>query len=257
MKPNDNALTTILVGDDRREVSITDQNDPFSIINLVDEDTKDAIASLDPELLEKDEIELKETYKPNLGAQRFRIAFWEEYDRSVKDGDGINIKKALAGTMTRAVFKKKVLKNHGVLAFVLTPPQDYSVAMKEALDMGMNTLRRILGANVVDDNGNLNHKAAEVVLKAYALVDLRVKGAVIQKIQQQSLNMNVNKTQVSVTSESTEMPLTLEEIEKELLELKGKGSEEVKPPVITQKSEGEIVDADYTKKIIEESDVKW
>lgn len=206
------------------EFSVDDTSNPRSVVSLTSEiptlqKAMHDLIFMDPHLLEMDEHELKEKVKPSFTLSRIRMSFWNEYEKANQQNRKMHLAKIIAGICTETVFKKKLLSDHARLAYVLVPPKDYVITTKEALDAGLDNLRKIVTANVVDDEGNLIAKSADVVLKAIALLDMRVKGAVVQRIDQRSLNVNVNK---DVTPQDSRPPQTLEELERQLEAVKHK-----------------------------------
>jgi hypothetical protein len=209
---------------DAIEFSIDDTDNPRSVISLTSSNPTihDAIKDLllnAPELMEMEQHELSQRANPSFTLSRVRMSFWNEYENANQGNRKMHLSKIVAGVCTETVFRKKILGDRVKLAYVLCPPKDYQITVKEALDAGLDSLRAIVSARVIDENGNLNAKSADVVLKAIALLDMRVKGAVIQRIDQRSLNVNLNK---EVPPGSLTAPDSLEDLERQLAAVKQK-----------------------------------
>lgn len=209
---------------DAIEFSIDDLENPRSVISLTNNipTLHDAIKRAlrdSPDLFLMEHDELTRKANPSFTLSRLRLSFWNEYENANQHNRKMVFGKIIAGVCTDTVFKRKVITDDVKLAYILCPPKDYQITVKEALDAGLDNLRAIVSAPVLDERGHLITKAADVVLKAVALLDMRVKGAVIQRIDQRSLNVNLNK---EVPPDSHHAPATLEELERELAVVKQK-----------------------------------
>lgn len=164
-----------------------------------------------PELLAKDEKTMKQDHREmiTLITQRIRIALWQEFELAVSNNRSMRIKQIWAGICTEESFQRLV-DNPVRLAFILLAPTDYIVTLKEAHEAGLEKLREVFSAKILDDNGNLNVKAADVVIKAFALIDARLKGAVVQRVDQRVLTANVTPPQAAP------VPEDMDNLEKEL-----------------------------------------
>lgn len=207
------------------DFSIDDTSNPRSIISLTlaiptfQAAVKRLITEA-PQLLDMEYHELKEKVRPTYTLHRLRTSFWNEYENAIQHNRAMKQTHMYAGVCTERLFKKVVLEDNMKLAFVLSPPKDYMITVKEALDSGLDNLRAIATAPVFLENGRLDTRAAEVVLKAIALLDMRVKGAVVQRIDQRSLNVNLNKD-VSPASPET-LPQSISDLDDQIERMKAK-----------------------------------
>jgi hypothetical protein len=200
------------------EFNIEDLANPRSVISLTSDipTLQAGIKNLlltSPELLELEFDEIKLKANPSFTLCRLRMSFWNEYENAITNNRKMKMARIVAGVCTDSLFKAKILPDLVRLAYVLSPPKDYVITVKESLDAGLDNLRAIVTAKVTNDDGSLNAKSADIVLKAIALLDMRVKGAVIQRIDQRSLNVNVNR---DVTPHASSAPTSLEALEREL-----------------------------------------
>lgn len=208
---------------DAVEFDIEDTLNPRSVVSLTSDIPSFQLAlkkllTEKPELLDLDYQEISQKANPTFTLCRLRLSFWNEYENAIQNNRKMHIAKVMAGVCTENVFRKKVLADHIKLAFLLSPPKDYVITIKESLDAGLDNLRAIVSAKVLNEDGTLDTKAADVVLKAIALLDMRVKGAVVQRIDQRSLNVNVNRD----VTPASDKPQSLEELERELERVKQK-----------------------------------
>jgi hypothetical protein len=166
------------------------------------------------------EDELTKQYKPGLALRRLRTSWWLEYDRLQEhylqhhlSKAKFDIERAIQSVCTKKYFLDSVVDKDNALGYILRPPAAYIVCVEEALQHGVDRLREILnlplykprmsarGAYIKDGDGNPqmepDHKTIDIVLKAFAMLDLRAKGAIAQKLniegmlQQKNVNVNV------------------------------------------------------------------
>lgn len=170
-----------------------------------------------PELLELEEREFKTKHPEmmTLALLRLRKSFWIEFENAYQHNRKMHVLPIYSGIVNENTWYR-IVSTPVKLAFVICPPVDYITMLKEAHDAGLNAIREILAAKVLDDDGYLIPKAAEAVIKAYALIDLRLKGAVVQRIDQRTINYNQNVNQ-NLVGESP-APFTMDEINKQLAE---------------------------------------
>jgi hypothetical protein len=222
------SISDITPVQDATDFSVDDLQNPRSVISLTRNipTFQDAIKRLlqeAPDYLDLEYTELKVKANPTYTLFRVRTSFWNEYENAIQHNRSMHLSNMYAGVCTERLFRKKVLTDNLKLAFILSPPKDYTITVKEALDAGLDNLRAIATAPILTDSGKLDTKAAEVVLKAIALLDMRVKGAVVQRIDQRSLNVNLNKDVSPASSEGQlTLPQDLSELDKQIERLKAK-----------------------------------
>lgn len=191
-----------------------------SIFNLMPQAPKIRKRILDlhknrPDLLEQDEQWFKINHRNSvtLITQRIRVALWMEFERALFGNRVMKPSNIFAGTCTESVFYK-IVEDDIRFAYVLTPPSDYITMLKEAHNAGLEKLREIFSAQIIDTDGNLDTKSAEVVLKAFALIDARLKGAIIQRVDQRSIQLNAELSKAQQAALG--LPTDMGELDKQL-----------------------------------------
>lgn len=181
---------------------------------------RDAIAKT-PELFGMEESELKYALKdrrmmPSATDCRLRLKFWHEYDRAQATMDKMHTVNVYAGVCSKQVFDIYMARAEKV-AWLCCQPASYQAVAEEVLHYGYGQLRDILELPHVDEFGKVNTKLMELKLKITAVAELRTKGAVVQKIEQKTLGINVSAS----TREALQMGelRTMEEIDRKLKEL--------------------------------------
>jgi hypothetical protein len=194
-----------------------DAENPKALVNVVRPEIREKISRVPADLFSLTEEELERRSPKGQFTwvdRRLRVSWWQEYTRATENHPRMmKMTEVVDGICSRNYFYDHVLADKVRLAFILTPPSNYTVATEEALLRAVDRVREILDFPLYDEQGRPQPKNAEVVIKAFMLLDQRVKGAVIQRIEQKNLNLNVGK-QASTTD-----TLTDEEAEKKLSEL--------------------------------------
>ncbi len=198
-----------------------DSDNPRHVLNLVPDAVRRSMERIPAEYLLMDEVEL-ESHAPRqkwtLVDRRLRTAFWIEYARAQDAGTGMQMTLVYSGTCSRPYFYNTILESKSKLAYIMSPPTNYALAMEEALNFGVMRLREILDFPLytTDKDGieRPDAKVADVILKTVALIDQRVKGAVIQRIEQKNLNVHMG----AKTAKDQDV-ISVDEIDRKLAEL--------------------------------------
>ena len=225
---NTNSITT--------DNSPDSQYDPWNranekaVINLVNESTSEKFLrayKYRPDLFGLDEYTLKQKLRaekkfPTPTDNRLRLAFWNAYEQ-VQSGVAKNIAltRIAAGICAPEFLVQEYFRYPEKVAWILTPPASYEVLAEEGLQFGLEQLREILETDhyKYDPDGKITRydsKLMEIKIKITAMLDQRVKGAVVQRIEQKSLNVNVTEKQVQKIAELN----TMQEIEDALQKLR-------------------------------------
>ena len=215
----------------KRKFDDVQKTDPYetssksSMINMAPPWLQDHMRSANVmEYMELSEEELKKRVRPNLTFKRLRTNFWREYEMLHRNfgrapatlEKSISIYRICVGICTNEYFASKIATNDLFLSWIIRPPVNYEVAMEESLQHGLDRMREILNFPLYKGKYNKDgipvcdkytgeqvlepdEKIANLLLKTVAFLDLRVKGAIPQKIQQytqqqitrQSVNYNV------------------------------------------------------------------
>lgn len=175
--------------------------DPFNraeeraIINLVPRALQDAFLTAHrakPHLFGEDEEDLYKLLKadgklPTVTDNRLRVKFWHEYDAAQESGRKMNIGAVVSRVCSLEYLYSRYLQMPEKVAWLLTMPVAYENMMEEMLQFSTNQMRRILQ---MDDmlGGKPNVKLLELKAKIHFAVEMRQKGAVVQK----NLNLNAS-----------------------------------------------------------------
>jgi hypothetical protein len=124
----------------------------------------------------------------------------------------------LHGVMSWETWVTAYEPNDKRMMWVFCPPVSYQSAMRNILHKGTERLMEIMSLPIIDSDGKPDSKVIVNILRAFQLVDMRVKGAVTQKVQIQQQSMNIHATlgrdMPSIQSGQPVDTLQLEELEK-------------------------------------------
>lgn len=166
-------------------------------LNLLPAFLQERIAQLPSNMFDLSEQELKERIfaeeEPSQVHQLLRQGFWDEYDRCQRHKiPMMDVHRIIHGVCTLGYFTNRYLATPENLAWLIVAPTDYLKSMKEILTMGMAQFREIVQMpNEI--NGLPNTKLMDVKFKIIQHIDMRVKGAIIQRIDQRNINVSVDE----------------------------------------------------------------
>jgi hypothetical protein len=201
--------------------------EPRAMINIVPATVADRLlqaSGLHPDLFGRAERDLYQDLKsagaqPNATDNRLRLRFWEEYERAQGKQERMRVDEIVDGVCSRAYFYGRYLTNPYKVAWLATPPASYEVIAKEALAFGYEQMRDILEMSNTLPSGKPDVKLMELKAKIVAMLDVRVKGAIIQKVEQKNMNLNVSTSDKKVAKlalgeSMAEMEKRIKELEK-------------------------------------------
>lgn len=217
------------------EISLFDEDNKRSVVSLVTPIVRQAIQDhvfTHGELFNIDERDLYQRLRndqkqPSPTDNRLRIRFWDEYDRTqAQNFSSMNMVNVVAGICSREFFYANYLKRAEKVAWLLCPPAGYMTKAEEALEFGLEQLRDILDQPHVL-GGKVDTKLGELKAKIVMMLDVRVKGAVVQK----SLNMNISTSKDQVEKAAT--AITAEDLMRQLKDLDRKNRQAQNLPLVT------------------------
>lgn len=101
--------------------------------------------------------------KPSIIEEQIRCNFWEEYKRVTESGETtMNMNNIVSGYCDLKAFKAILQRSKFKVAYILTPTPPLPSALEDIIQLGTIQMRKILMADPVDENGNINSKIAGV-----------------------------------------------------------------------------------------------
>jgi hypothetical protein len=194
-------------------------NVSWGIYNMVPDSMRNALSTIDPRWMEKSENFVTSKANPTERDENFRLSFWTEYN-TCKDMDKpFSMERVMAGACSEYYYRHVILKKPRILAYVLYPPTDYISFMKNMLYKGQQRMKEIMQVSAVsqeEGETKVDMKLATLQLKTFALLDNRIKGAIVQRVQVEQKNLNVN---VDASKMIEASPTSVIDIDRELKEL--------------------------------------
>lgn len=194
-----------------------DRSNPESLINILPTRLVpifERVRGKLPRTLLSSEKEVRKYCEPDDRDDRVRLSFWDEYNASTAAGKRMSLQTVISGTCGWETWVGAYEPDDKRMCWIFTPPTSYVSQMRHILHRGTERLLEIMNLPMVDAEGKVDVKIANLVLRAWQLADMRVKGGVMQKVQieQKSMNLNVNAGDVESISGGV-AGMDLEELE--------------------------------------------
>jgi hypothetical protein len=145
--------------------------------------------------------------------QLLRHSFWEEVKNAESKKRKLKESNVWQGICTTRYWEKVVRHDEWKMAYVLTPVRDRFLVQKAAHSQGLENLLRIVNADPFKrkqgGSKELDPRIAKVVLEAFKILDDRVYGQAVQRVQ--------------TTTENNTKQLTPDELKKQISEMKDEG----------------------------------
>lgn len=215
---------------DKETEGLTPLQEKFTGINMdiVPDAVHKALEFVPPEILGLSEWELlpkleKRHFRPSPLMNAVRVQFWKEYWRAMERSKNMVLTKVFGGLCAPSYFYMYLLRDRSFVAYMLTPPGEYSAVMEEGLTYGLKKMRDILDFPLYDESGKPNTRVADAILKVVSFLDTRLHGQAVQRIEQkvESKNLNVNVEH--------ETELSPDEMDQRIKQLQAKLGNDIKP----------------------------
>lgn len=203
-----------------------DLSNPKSIVNMAPEPVKSYILRLTEEELAKDE----EVLEKELGwdgktgipefANIFRQNFWDEYDHAIKHNNLTMRPRWVYHGLTNS-WIGAFLRHPPKVSWLIKMPRPYEVSLKEIHLLGLKQMRYIMAFPLTESNGKINVKLGELKFKILQHVDTRLHGAVVQRIEQKSINLNASMPEGAKLVQEESVAVSMDDIERRLAKLRG------------------------------------
>lgn len=181
-------------------VSNFDKEDPRSFFNLLPTYLQGRYEEIPPELFELSEEEIRKQLfgneQPDETTAKLRIGLWDEYDRVQRYKEPkISMERVCNGVCTHAYFIRKVVPNDARLVWMLHQTSDYNLSLAELHQISLRQMRSIMVLPITDPSGKPNTRLIEIQNKIFQHLDMRFKGAIIQRIDQRNINLTGQLTE--------------------------------------------------------------
>lgn len=171
---------------------VFDPSNAKSLHQLMPDVFREALEKVPEDIMTLEECKLEKDINPTKTLTRVKHAFWAEYDRCAAIQKPMVLMNIYKGVCVKSYFYG-ILTDPKITAWIMKPPPEYWTTLQAAHQEGLERMFEILRAPMFTA-GKLDTKVAEVVLKAFQIIDVRVKGVPIQRVEQKNLNINVDAT---------------------------------------------------------------
>lgn len=172
-------------------ISIVEADEPgivhFLLTGRLPEKIVNAIKNIPEPYLNCDVEKLDVGYIDKL----LRISFWAELENSEKHNRKFKTELIYKGICEHPTFYG-ILKNPKRLAFIIRPVDNHDIESKSLFLDGLKRYREIMAAPLYDKNGNFLSATANTIIKAVESLDQRLHGSPLQRIQKQSVHLNLD-----------------------------------------------------------------
>lgn len=167
-----------------------------SLVDLVPRVVAEAIEKLPDNYVNRPERDLKKLLRPPHLASRLRVQFWLEYHRALSGvHKHMKMENVFAGCCPKQMFYEWVLKDKKQVAWMICPPSDYMVSIKTSLAYATEEIQEILEKRIPFKMTQADVRLAELKVKIWQLLDERVNGAIVQKLEAKHLHANLPQPQ--------------------------------------------------------------
>lgn len=200
----------ILPPDEAIDVSLFDESDPTSLVNLAWPTLSQQLKEWPKDKLHffmRPEAELRDAAKPDPTLNLVRVRFWEEHLFAVRRKKRMLQMEVLRGVAPREYWGHHVVHNLSRIAFVCTPPIKYVTRVGGLLEMGLERFGKILM------NDSEDPKVWAIQLKIVEFLHPIVKGPVTQKLQ---IDQRVLTQNIDTTTDIRQIDQSLHQVQRQL-----------------------------------------
>lgn len=175
--------------------ALYDGHNPNALINRIPDRLVPVLERVKvklPRTLMLSEAEIRTYCSPDERDERVRLSFWDEYNAATAAGKRMSLQSVICGTCSWETWVTTFEPNNHKMLWVFTPPVSYAMAMRQILHRGTERLLEIMNLPIKNKDGNVDSRVATLILKAWQLADLRIKGGIVQKMQVEQKSVNVN-----------------------------------------------------------------
>lgn len=173
---------------------IKNRDNPRAIINLVSLNVQKAIEAIPEHVFHLSIKDLEETpivrkYKKEI--DMMRTAFWLEFNRAQKTLSPILVAQIYQGVCGSHFFNKTIVTNSFALAYIMTPPMDYTVQQHRMLQIAQEKEMEILE---MDHTMPKYNKDGEQVGEKIDVPLLNLKSKIAEALRNRIMGMPVART---------------------------------------------------------------
>lgn len=158
---------------------------------------------------------------------QLRKSIWDEFERVRASGGMMNTRRICHGICTAAYLFTRVGRDRVKLRYLMQPPIDYRQKLVALDEASMGELQQLMRLPTTTKSGYVDSRFAKVKLEIWKVVDQRLRGAVVQKVDSRRVNVNLQGGVKEV--EQLSGPRSVEQIDEEIKRLREESSRLERP----------------------------
>lgn len=176
-----------------------DVENPRSVISEVSQFSEGIMAMCMEEnreqlefLLSEEEEALRKRCLPSPETNLLRLKFWDEFSLAQRLEQPMNLRRVVEGIIPENMFYL-VIRSLDKLAWILKCPKKYEDKISEFMDRALVGVSEILDSSIKNEDGSYSSAVISAKLKAFSMLDNRIKGMPKNTTVRKSVSVNIHK----------------------------------------------------------------
>lgn len=190
------------------------------VLSLVPEPIANRYRTLPAQAYSQDERTLRTLLNPSEQQRMLRTRLWQLLNERLGVPGAPRISE---GELCRGVCNTEYLTTYSsnpyVVAWLVCPTLDYNTRVESLLESAYDRMREILEVPLYTEKGEVDAKAANLLLQVTKILDLRARGNYTERIEQKTLNVSATAKEARALFGGE--VLSLEQIEERIKLLEG------------------------------------
>lgn len=190
-----------------------------SILELFPQELEEKYRLLEEEVVQQSETTIRTLLSPTPQMEAIRTRIWAlvKVRTATKDAGRIQLSEIATG-IAPVRYVEQVFGQKYMVAWCGCPPMDYDTRIEALLDKAYQKLQAILEFPLVTPNGQIDTKAANLVIQVAKMIDLRSKGGYLERVESKTFQVNSTVEEAKKLFRSKDT-LTLEELDLKIQQL--------------------------------------
>lgn len=193
--------------------------DVYDLTSITRGKLKEAIEALPDRYFDMTEDELIDEVQPTNRDWELRLSFWTDFNDVMNPNNKRTVimgEKVQSGIITKRNFYERVVANPGRLAFMIRPIRSYQKEMEIRLIKSTRQLDKLLEMNIEKENGEVDVRKGELLLKAIQNVQDRALGMAVARQESVNINIGQDKPEKAKVPDSKQLDSKIAEYEAKL-----------------------------------------
>lgn len=191
------------------------------VLSLIPTQLANKYRSLPLQAVEQDEKTLRTLLNPSEQQQMLRTRLWQLLNERLGIPGAPQISSAeLCRGVSNVEYLERAYTLPYLVAWLLCPTLNYETRVETLVEKSYDKMREILELPLMDADGKVDTKVANLVMQVAKMVDMRARGNYTERIEQKSLTVNATAKEAQALLGGKEV-LTLEQIEERIKLLEG------------------------------------